>query len=440
MMTKPFVKSLSLALCLAFIAVPLSSTTALAATEKKAQKTRKTPAMRNAVYEKLSAAQQQIEAGQLAEGSQALIKLKDTKGKKALNSYELASVWNLLAYVYFQQEKYQQAIQAYQTLLKQPEIPLAMEQNTQYTLAQLYFTIENYGKTIELLKGWLAQVENAAPDAYVFLAQAYYQQKKYDLSLSNIEKAIALAKQKNKEVKENWYQLMAFLYAEKKQPKKQLGVMKTLVSNWPKREYWLGLAGVYAELGQERNQLNAMETAYVQGLLTRESELVATAQLMAMFNMPYKAAKVMDKAIKAEQVKPTAKNLERLGEYWRRAQETEKALPELAAAAKLAEDGKPSLRLAYMYFALDKHKQAAAAAQQSLNKGGIKSRYEAQVLLGQSQFYSQRYDSARKAFKQVIAKADSKQESQARYKKIASQWLNYMESEIKRLEEIAKYI
>lgn len=434
-----FIKPLLLLLSVFFVTLPFVSP-GLQAAEKKAEKARKTPAMRNAVYEKLSAAQKLIEAGKLEQGRKNLLALKNAKGRYALNSYELASVWNLIAYVHFQQEQYQQAIKAYQALLKQPEIPLAMEQNTQYTLAQLYFTVENYDKAIQLLNKWLSQVTNPSPDAYVFLAQAYYQKKNYKRSLSNIERAISLARQKNKPVKENWYQLMAFLYAEMRQPKKQLAVMKLLVTNWPKREYWLGLSGVYAELNQERNQLNAMETAYVQGLLNREAELVATAQLMAMFNMPYKAAKLMEKAIKDKKVEASAKNLERLGEYWRRAQETEKALPVLAKAAKLSKDGQPSLRLAYLYFSLDQYKKAAATAQQSLNKGKLNNPLEARVLLGQSEFYNKRYKAARKAFRTVIADANVKNSKHAHYKKAASQWLNYMESEIKRLEEIAKYI
>ena len=55
------------------------------------QKTRKTPAMRESVYKKLSEAQEASEAGR---ESEALAILEDLKRDKNLNSYELAQLYS----------------------------------------------------------------------------------------------------------------------------------------------------------------------------------------------------------------------------------------------------------------------------------------------------------------------------------------------------------
>jgi tetratricopeptide (TPR) repeat protein len=407
------------------------------AEEEKKPATRKTPALSNAVYEKLSAAQQASEAGNLQEAIAILDDLKNQTGKKELNSYEKANLWNFYAFIYYSKEMLPEAIKAYEMVLKQPDIPEAMEISTMYSLSQLYFVIEDYPKAIKSLTDWFKVAENPAPDAYIFLGQAYFQIKDYDNALKQIEKGMQIAKAKGKELKENWFLLLRFLYNEKNNTKKQLEVLQYLVKTWPKKDYWVGLSGIYGELNQENNQLHALEAAYVQGLLDRDSELVSLAQLFAANGMPYKAAKVMEKGLNEKKVKNTPKNIERLGEYWRRAQETEKALPYLETAARDSEDGEPYIRLAYLYFSLDKYQEAAKAAAGGLKKGGLKRPMEAQMLLGQSLFYVDKYDEARSAFQKILADTDKKN---ARNRQTAKQWMQYMEREILRQKEISRYL
>ena len=80
------------------------------------QKTRKTPAMRESVYKKLSEAQEASEAGR---ESEALAILEDLKRDKNLNSYELAQLYSFYGFVYFNRERYNDSIQAYETVLRQ---------------------------------------------------------------------------------------------------------------------------------------------------------------------------------------------------------------------------------------------------------------------------------------------------------------------------------
>ena len=131
------------------------------AEKKPPQETRRTPALRNKVYEQLSEAQVFVEAKQYTEAIEVLKDMEEQSGKRALNSYELANLYNLFAFVYYSQEDYDGALRAYSNVVKQPDIPIAMEINTRYTIAQLYFVKEEWENGVNALLDWF----KVAPDA-----------------------------------------------------------------------------------------------------------------------------------------------------------------------------------------------------------------------------------------------------------------------------------
>ena len=113
-------------------------------------------------------------------------------GKRALNSYELANVYNLFAFLAYATEDYPQSLRYYEQVIAQPDIPLAMEINTRFTIAQLYFVQEKWQQGIDAMLVWFDLNEKPNAGAYVLLAQGYYQVKKYDLALENVETAISM--------------------------------------------------------------------------------------------------------------------------------------------------------------------------------------------------------------------------------------------------------
>ena len=400
---------------------------------------KQTKALRAKVYEKLAKAQEEQEAGDYASALKILDRLKNRTGKSALKPHELAQLYNFYAYVYLAQEKYPAAIKSFEKILKQPNLYIGMAASTQYALAQLYFAEDNVNKAVTTLEQWFKIAEKPSPNAYVLLAQGYLHQGKMDKALKPLNTAFKIAKQKGKPAKENWYALLQYIYAEKKQYKKQVKVLETLVNRWPKKSYWLSLVGVYGELNQDKKRLYALETAYIQGLLNKESYLVSLAQMLSSYDMPYKAAKVMEKGFSDALIEKTAKNLERCGEYWRRAQEINKALPRLLEASTLSKEGEPGVRLAYLYMNHYQYKKAAAAVSAALKKGGVKRPLEARFLLAQAQFHAQQYTRARKNFNKIV-KTTLDDKKQQRMHKLATQWITYMAAEIRRLDEIKTYL
>ena len=103
---------------------------ALAQDDKPKRKTRRTPAIRAKIFEKLTEAQELAEEKKWNESIQVLNDLRDKEGRGKLNSYELANLYNMYAFIYFSKEDYKRALSSYQEVIKQPDIPEAMELNT----------------------------------------------------------------------------------------------------------------------------------------------------------------------------------------------------------------------------------------------------------------------------------------------------------------------
>lgn len=390
----------------------------------KEQETRRTPALRNTVYEKLSEAQTLSEEKKYNEALKILDEQRNKTGSGALNSYELANLYNLYAFIYYSQERYDKALESYRQVIAQPDIPVALEVNTRYTVAQLYFVMENWKTGIEELNRWIQMVDNPGANAYVLLAQGYYQLEDYDRSLSNVERAISMHRQAGKQPQEQWLTLARFLHYEKGNIDKAIELLEELVTHFPKKDYWVQLSYMYGEKKQDKKQLAALETVYIQGMLDNERELLNLAYLFLANDVPYSAAKVVDKAIKEKKVEDNSKNLELLANAWRAAQEIKRSIPVMEQAARKADDGDLYARLGNIYVDNEEFNKAIEAINQGFKKGGIKRPDTANLVLGMAYFNIEQYDRARRAFNEAM----KDKRSQA----YAEQWIQYMEGELER--------
>jgi tetratricopeptide (TPR) repeat protein len=265
-------------------------------------------------------------------------------------------------------------------------------------------------------------------NAYILLAQGYYQVKDYDKSLLNVQKAISMSEEAGKVPKEQWYNLARYLYFEKNDTNNTVATLEELLKYYPKKEYWVQISHMYGEQKKERKQLAAMETAYVQDMLEKGNEQVTMAYLYLNADVPYKAAKVMDKGLKNESVEGKSKNWDLTGNAWRQAQELDRAIPAMERAAAKSNKGELYARLGNVYLDNDDFKSAITAINKGLSRGGVKRPDTARLVLGMAYFNTQQYDKAREAFE-----AASRDERSADY---ADQWVSYMDSELARQKSL----
>lgn len=413
---------------------PVSLVSSAIAQDDKAKQdkreTRRTPALRNKVYERLAEAQGLAEAKDYAGAAAILNDMIAEDGKRALNSYELANVYNLFAFLSYATEDYAQSLRYYEQVIAQPDIPLAMEINTRFTIAQLYFVQEKWQQGIDALLVWFDLSEKPNAGAYVLLAQGYYQVKNFDMALKNVETAIAMHESEAKLPKEQWYNLARFLYFDKEDYDSALDVLNTLIIYYPKKQYWVQASHLYGEKKEEKKQLALMEAAYEQGFLDRSSELVNMSYLYLNAEVPYFAASVIEKGFDDELVDDKSKNYELAGSAWAQAREVEKSIPMMEKAAAKSDEGELYVRLGNVYLDGDQFAEAADSVSKGLKKGGVKRPDQARLVLGMAYFNLGEYNKARKAFRDA-----GKDERSEKY---AKQWISYVTSEEKRQRELEK--
>jgi tetratricopeptide (TPR) repeat protein len=412
----------------AFLAVLVASP--VTAQEKKERKTKQTVAMSQQVYEKLMEIQEFVEADQHAE-AQAKIK-EIQQGKKKLSPYESAQIWNLSGYDYYLQERYADAIRSYEQVLKQPELPEALQQSTLKTLAQLHFTVENYELALDTIRRLMAVVAEPAADVFMLLGQAHFQMGNFEQAIPPITTAIDMYKEQGRVPRENWLLLLRVCYWELKDFPNMLIVLEELIEAYPKDSYILRLAGVYSELGDTKKQLALTESLYEKGYIEGKSHAVNLANLYLLHGIPYKAAKVLETEMAAGNVDADVRNLRLLSQAWYQAREDRKAIPPLMQAAASGEEGELYIRLAQSYINLEEWAEASAAAKKGLAMGDLKRNDTANIMYGMALFNQKRLEQARRAF-QAAGK-------DKRSKRAADQWIKYVDSEIRRRDTMEQVL
>ena len=161
---------------------------------KSKRKTKKTGAMTEKVAKKLQVAQEVIEAEQLEEGIEILNEILELR---RLTDYERAQVNYFFAYVAYLKEDYRGAINYYSKVLQEEEVPEGLLSSARYTIAQLWFQLEEWEKAIRAVDDLLVNSESPRPDLYILKGSALYQLKKYTEMIPVIRAAIDLSEQRN---------------------------------------------------------------------------------------------------------------------------------------------------------------------------------------------------------------------------------------------------
>jgi len=412
-----------IAVLFASLSLLTASVPLLAQEPAKERETKQTVAMSQAVYEKLTEVQEMVEAKNYA-GADGI--LREMRANEKLSDYERAQIWNLTGYSAYLQEKYKEAIDAYEQVLRQPDLPEALQQTTLKTMAQLQFTVEDYTTALATVRRLMAVVPEPSADIFMLEGQALFQLNRYEEALKPIKTAVDMFRDQGQVPKENWLLLLRVIYFEMKDYDNMLEVVKELVQHYPKDTYILTLAGVYSELGDTKKQLALTEVLYEKGLLNTNGHITNLANLYLLHGLPYKAAEVLEKGMEAKIVEENDRNLRLMSQAWYQAREDLKAIPPMARAAKMTNDGELYVRLAQAHINLEQWNEAVEAVNSALSSGGLKRTDQAYIMLGMAFFNQKKLTQARDAFQKAAR--------DQRSAKAGEQWLAYVDSELRRQE------
>ncbi|MDC0602331.1 tetratricopeptide repeat protein [Aliiglaciecola sp.] len=401
----------------------------LTATEASAQSNKRdADAVRSRVYDQLARAQDIADKGNTQEALEVLDLVMSKKS--SLNPHEMAMLHNFYGFIYYSVEDFDKTIESFKNVVAQQPIPIALEQSTLFSLAQLNMMRGNYDVTIDYLEKWEALQKGKLPvQNLVLKAQAMYQKKDYEAAAEYIDQAIL--QQENSEegykVDEAWFILQRAVYYELKNPQMVTKILEKMLKLFDRPEYWTQLAGMYGELGEEKKQLAMLEAAYQKDYITKASDIFILAQLYYYHQAPYKGARLMEQAMEDGVLDKNLRNLKFLAQTWTLAKENEKAVPVMRSAASLSEDGKLDAQLAQILLNLDRFDEAIESASSALEKGGLREQGTMHLVLGMSYFANKRYVEALNQ----LAEAEKHVNSRG----MAQQWSKFVSSEKSTVEQ-----
>jgi tetratricopeptide (TPR) repeat protein len=353
------------------------------------------------------------------------------RDKDKLNAYELSQLYNYYAFIYYTQENFVEAIKAYEQVVAQsPMIPLSQEAQTIFTIGQLQMAQEQYREAMQTFRRWAKVTPSEInADQYALFAQLFYQLDDSRNSLLHINEAVSMHEAAGRVPAENWYGLQRALYFEREDYANVADVMQKLVRHYPKHSYWRQLSAIYGLLGREDDRLYSLDATYVMGGLEAERDLLNLAYFYLEKDVPYKAAKILDKGINQDEIiEPTARNLELLANSWRMSQEIEKSLVEMERAAQKSDEGELLARLASFYSLRDRFEDSIKAGEAALKRGGVRRPDQLYILIGTAQSSLGNNEKAIEAFKE--AAKDKRSQS------AAGQWIEYVEGEMRRQRQL----
>ncbi|HEY1077440.1 MAG TPA: tetratricopeptide repeat protein [Fontimonas sp.] len=390
--------------------------------------TKKTQVIRAETYKKMEVAQKGFEAKDYKGALVALDELK--AGEAKLNDYERATLYNLYAAVYYAQDKTPQAIQSYQQVLKQPNLPDALRDSSLYSMAQLYFIEENYALAIKVVEKWLGVVAEPSPEGYALLAQANYQLQKYPEAEKALTTSLKISQQRGQQPKESALALLRAIYYERKEYEKAAKVQELLLRIQPENaSYWQQLAGIRGLMDNQREQVNLLHAAYRNKLLTTEGDMLNLARLYMVQGAPYPAVRLMTQGFKAKTIKVNIENLQLYAQALALAQEYKLQVPVLKEVAGMSGEAKHYVYLGQAYNELGDWKNAAESFRTALKSKGLDKAADTHMQLGTALFNDNKYVEARQQF---AAAAESPALALA-----AGNWIKFVDQELARRAAVA---
>jgi tetratricopeptide (TPR) repeat protein len=402
----------------AFIAIQLPSANSAVAAEqnKQEEKKRKTQLVGQTVGKKIGKAFELYTANDIDGALNILLDIKASK------TYDKAYVSYFIAQMYATKGKHEKQAISYLKKAVEPDILNTADHAAALKLlADLQMQTKDYKNALKNYQAWMKFTGKEDAATYVKMSQAYYALKQLDKMIAPADRAIKLYGDKQSQ---NPYILKITSYYERKMYKDALKVLETVVQLFPeKKQYWTQLGMFYMLTEDYPKALATLDLAYKQGFLNKESEIKTLANLYSSNEIPYKAAKLLEKHIESGLVKRDDKNLATLANAWHAALHIDKAAQYYLELAKMTDKAKYYRKAGMLLKQDQQYAKAIGALEKALekttdNKGRI------YMAIAESYFYLEKYKQAYAAIQKAM------QDPKAR--KGAKGWESFIKDTAKR--------
>ncbi|MCR9194119.1 MAG: hypothetical protein NXH88_05260 [Hyphomonas sp.] len=326
----------------------------------------------------------------------ALVALNALKAQE-LNCYEEGAALRLGAAIKIETEDYEGAVRDLLTAIDRGYIPPAEQKTTFYNISQIYLSIDKKEEALDYFNKWMAA--GGVPDRNQkwTLAVLYQQMDRFPEALRWAEQVLQAD---GPGAERQVYDFLIFLYDKTGNRAKKAELLELLLERDPTdTQLWQAIAGEYFQAGEDRKAFEVQKAMYLGGMLTTEDELMRIVNFYNSFDVPYVAAKTLEKEMNAGRISKNYQRLELLANLYQVAREFDRAIPVIEEAAEMASDGKMYERLGRSYSELQQWAEAEDALIKAINKGGLQNTGLAWVLVGQSRYERDDRAGAREAFR-----------------------------------------
>ena len=355
----------------------------------------------------------------------------ESREKLCSSPYELTRVWNLLAYVSYSLDDLPSAIRYYKRIVESEGAEEEFRLDTRLTLGQFYAATEQYGLAIRQFELWAEKAFIIGAQQRLMMAQLYSILERKDEALKMADIGISEAEAKGEIPKQGFWQLQVPIYYDRDNLEKVTSLLEKLVKHYPKWTYWKQLGGMYGSKERDIDQLVAYDVVYLNGELSSETDVMSMAYMYLGAEVPFRAAKIIEKGMNDKIIERNAKNLEILGTAWYQSKDLKKALKALESASKFSDKGNLQSRLAGIYLDLGRDKEAYKAAVKAAKKGGVKRPDANYLVMGNALINLHCYKDAISAFQKSLKAAKDKKS-----KRYPKQWIQYADAEGTRLGKL----
>jgi Tfp pilus assembly protein PilF len=285
-------------------------------------------------------------------------------------------------------------------------------------LSQLYLSSGDVQKLVPQLE---AQVKSGKPsiEALIGLGSAYIEQKRYAAAIPLLQRGIREAAAQKRAVDPSWRRALAAALLASGREREALPELELLLAEDPtQRDDWMRLAAIYIKTGDKSRAAAVLEIAGRLGFLADATDRMRLVTLTAQIGAPFEAASTLAEFIERKQVPLNGESATLLASLWIAARESQLALAALDDAIRLAPTARLYQQRAQLHMDREEYAQAARALSAAIEAGAGDG--GTWMTLGMARYQQADIESAVQAFRQAQTHAASR--------KLASDWIEYLES------------
>jgi len=335
-------------------------------------------------------------------------------------SYERALINQLYGNYYAVQGLYEPAIEKYELSLKFRNMPLVTALSVRKNLAQCYFALSNYEKTIEILEAYMALAKKRGqlypPKDLIMLGIAYFQTDQFKKAYT----AINEANERSTEYKEDWLNYELAITIKLEMYDEALDVAQLLLFvNPDKKEYWKQISGLYYTVNGEDQSLASLELAYENNTLSKEKEFLDLSRYYLYKDLPQKAVNVILDGISKNIINKTKENYELLADSFFFLRDRDKGIQYLIKALEIEKNANTAFKIGRFAFEEEDWLLAIQYLKEAKTLNYDKSPGRLDLLIGIANYETGKYNEAIIYFKNALEFEETKTPAEG--------WLSYID-------------